>query len=186
MTYPFPPVWTQHELGSARFSLMDQSSPSSRSSNTFPCHRAHKIINGQRLFGRRRRNAVTTGAHSLPTHTHCKHTCDSSTFPLPPYMAGNIILLSTTSPSVHDSVRGCSLVSEQWIRGVSACRQCQWFPKIEPQEDVFLSKQTWWLLRNKEYKLHHSVSLCVWFEEEDGSLAAFIGSLFFFPPLIFH
>lgn len=57
-------------------------------------------------------------------------------------------------------VMSCSLMSEQRLRAVSACR-C--FPKIEIREDdvFFLSKQTRLLLRNSEFKLHHSASLCV-------------------------
>lgn len=63
------------------------------------------------------------GRSTFSTHIHCKHTYDSHTFPLPPYMAGNVNLLSITSAGGHDFVRGCNLVSEQRIRGVSACRQ---------------------------------------------------------------
>lgn len=76
---------------------------------------------------------------TFPTHTLCKHTCDSSTFPLPPYMAESINLLGIAIANVHDVVRGFSVLSESWIRGVSVRWQCHEFLKIEPQgENVFL------------------------------------------------
>lgn len=65
------------------FSVKDKNLPSRQPSNTFLCHWAHKLISGQCLLTGGR-EMQWRKEHIPYPHTHCKHTCDSSTFPLPP------------------------------------------------------------------------------------------------------